>query len=372
MTSPEVTLALVGDVMLAGPLRGPGDPGVQRLLGESQLVFANLEVPLTNRGYPADKAITFRSPPELASELRHFGFDVVTIANNHALDYGPEGLLQTLDVVRGADVAIVGGGRERNEALAPAFFEVGGLRIAFLGLACTLPPGYAASEQRPGIAGIRVISQFVVDAVSLDEQPGMAPFVSTWTLEDDVAVACDAIRAARRQSDLVVVGIHWGVPNGWVARYQDVLASYQLPLGHALVDAGADLVVGHHPHCLHGIEQWGRGWILYSVGNFLFHSLGEGSALALSRPYPPYLLESLSGREAKESAIFTVRAGSTGVEQLEITPVLLDDSGEPRLLRGDDARRVLERVDALSRPLGVSLDIDLNRGTGVVTGQAEG
>lgn len=364
----SIQLVTVGDLMLTRPVDTSGAPAVWNAFRAADLVFANLEVPLTDRGYPADKAIAFRSPPELASEFSRLGIDVVSIANNHGLDFGPEGLLQTLEVVRGAGTAIVGGGVNAEDAFRPAIFTRGGLKVAFIGIACTLPPGYGATAVRPGIAPVRVMSQFVIDAVSLDEQPGCAPYVRTWALEDDVAAACSAIRRARREADLVVVGIHWGVPNGWVAQFQDALAEYQRPLGRTLVEAGAHLVVGHHPHTLHGIERHGGGWILYSIGNFLFHSVA-GPGLTLSRTYPPYRLESLQGREAAESAIFTVQLSGAGVEEIALTPMIMNGQGEPELLYGDEARTVLERVDRLSRPLGVAISMERNRGIAVERGR---
>lgn len=357
----SIQLVTVGDLMLTRPVDTSGAPEVWRGFREADLVFANLEVPLTDRGYPADKAIAFRSPPALATEFARLGIDVLSIANNHGLDFGTEGLLQTLEVVRGAGTAIVGGGATAEEAFRPAIFTRDGLKVAFLGMACTLPPGYGATAVRPGIAPIRVISQFVIDAVSLDEQPGCAPYVRTWALEDDVAAACAAVRRARSEADLVVIGIHWGVPNGWVAQFQDPLAEYQRPLGQALVEAGAHLVVGHHPHTLHGIERHGDGWILYSVGNFLFHSVA-GPGLTLSRTYPPYRLESLQGREAAESAIFAVRLSAAGVEEIALRPMVMNGQGEPELLQGAEARTVLERVDRLSRGMGVSVSVEGERG----------
>lgn len=359
----RVTLAAVGDLMLTHPVSEGSDPAVWAALREADLVFANLEAPMTDRGYPADKTVAFRTSPALAPELPRLGIDVVTIANNHALDYGHEGLLHTLELVREEGVAIVGGGRNRLEALAPSIVASKGLTVAFVGLASTLPPGYAASDSRPGIAPVRVASQFVIDGAALEEQPGMAPLVKTWALEDDTQAACEAVRRAKAQADVVVVGIHWGVPNGWVAQSQDVLADYQRPLGQALIEAGASLIIGTHPHCLHGIEQYKGGWIAYSLGNFLFHSLAVGGGLEFSRPYPVYKLESLMNREARESCILKAELTAEGVAALTLTPIYTDDAGEPVRLHGSEAAVVLARMNRLSRPLGVEVTSE-----GVVVG----
>ena len=147
--------------------------------------------------------------------------------------------------------------------------------MAVFGLASTLPPGFAAGPGRPGIAPVRARSRFYVDAVTLDEQPGMSPWVETEAVEEDVRRTCERIRSAREETDLVMIHIHWGIPNGWCAAFQGPLADYQRPLGRALIDAGADLVVGHHPHVVHGVERYKDGLIVYSLGHFLFHSMSE-------------------------------------------------------------------------------------------------
>lgn len=334
------------------------DERIRSEVGRADALFANLEVPLTDRGHPADKAIAFRSPPNLARELAELGIDVVTVANNHALDYGIEGLRQTRRVLEEAGVACVGAGENISEAFEATTLEVAGRQVAFVGMACTLPTGYAASEVRPGLAPVRVMSEFLIDPVTIGEQPGMAPYVRTSALEGDVDRACAAVHRAAGWADIVVVGIHWGVPNGWVAEFQDEIAEYQRPLGRALADAGADLVVGHHPHCLHAIETAGRACILYSTGNFLFHTMSVDNGLALSRAYPPYRLDSLSGRRSRESAMFRAEISGGGISALKVLPVLLDDDGEPQSLAGDEALVVLEDLAKRSGALDTTLQVD--------------
>lgn len=242
-------------------------------------------------------------------------------------------------------------------------------RIAFLGVSCTLPPNAAASDERPGVAPIRVFTRFVVDTVTLEENPGIAPYVETEALEEDAARVEAAVRDAARAADRVVVGIHWGVPHGWVAQFQDVLASYQRPLAHRLVDAGADVVAGHHPHVLHGVE-WYRGRpIFFSLGNFLFHRLVVGQQPNLRRPFPPYSWRSLRSRDNLESMIarvtFPPPGGGERLE-VEVFPLLLNDRGEPERVQGPAGASILERLENLSRPLGTRLDIDGDGGRATI------
>jgi poly-gamma-glutamate capsule biosynthesis protein CapA/YwtB (metallophosphatase superfamily) len=131
----------------------------------------------------------------------------------------------------------------------------------------------------------------------------MAPWVETELSEQDVLAAERWVAAAREEADLVVVHVHWGVPNGWCAAFQGPLADYQRPLGRRLVEAGADLVVGHHPHVVHGVEAHAGGLIAYSLGNFFFHGMAEA--------------ELVLGRFAEHSArLGTELEVSDGVAQL--------------------------------------------------------
>jgi poly-gamma-glutamate capsule biosynthesis protein CapA/YwtB (metallophosphatase superfamily) len=371
---PTATLALTGDLMLNQPIaeggRSPGSAGVWALLHGADLVFANLECPLTSRSAPADKLVAFRSDPRLARDLVAAGVDVVTLANNHMYDQGVLGMFDTLAALRVAGVAAVGAGEHLGAALAPAILPAQGLRIAFLGVATTLPVGCAAAPDRPGLAPIRVTTSYVADPSGLEETPGIAPFVETRAWSGDVEAVVAAVRAARRQADACVVGIHWGVPNGWVAQFQDPLATYQRPLARALVDAGADVVVGHHPHVLHGIEMLEGRPVFYSLGNFVFHTLRVGVQPALRRPDPPYSWRSLRSPTNLDSAVALVTLDAERVATTEIVPVLLNGVGDPELATGADAARILASLAALSEPLGTRVVVDGDRGRVEAAGPA--
>lgn len=345
------TLAAAGDIMFSHPL---GDNPAWDWLRDADLAFANLEVPLSRRGHPADKPIAFRSDPGLAAQLARIGLDVVSFANNHALDYGIDALQDTLAAVEEAGVAVVGAGADLTAALRPRVLRAGGERVAFLAFASTLPVGSAATPGRPGIAPVRVQASVLPDAPVFEEQPGTSPYVSTAALEADVAQACEAVAAARSEAGVAVVSVHWGVPPGWAAPFQGILADYQRPLGHALVDAGADLILGHHPHTLHGIEVYRGRFICYSLGNFVFHSLAAGKTLALQRPSPPYRLQFVRPPDLAESAVFLFTCDGPGWT-VELMPCAFDAAGECRPVDGVRARDVLERVAAYSGELGTKL-----------------
>lgn len=352
-------LIFAGDLAPLRPLSDErdGPREIWEYFRSADLAMVNLELPLTNADVPVDKAITLRADPNIAPSIRRAGVDAVTVANNHALDYGPDGLLETLKVLENAGVAAMGGRESLEGALRPALLSVGGLTVAVFGLASTLPPGYAAGPRRPGVAPVRARSRFLMDSVTLDEQPGMSPWVETEAVEEDVERACRRISEIRSEVNLIVVQMHWGIPHGWCAAFQGPLADYQRPLGHALVEAGADLIVGHHPHTVHGVELYGRGLIAYSLGNFLFHSMGAAGQLEAAENDPPYDLESLQTGEALETVLMEVRMDGERPRRVRFLPAAMDEHGEPRFLSGGDARAVLDRLAKRSARLGTSVEV---------------
>jgi len=244
---PPVRLILVGDVMIGRhvaeqvAVHGPDYPlsGVWALLRQADLAFGNLESPLT-RAPRAVRNYNLTADPDLVSLLVEAGFDVLSLANNHATDHGREGLLETYQVLEAVGLTPVGAGADEETARAPVIKEVHGVRVAFLafeGLAAALP----ARADAPGVARLQPLA----------------------SAEKDV-------RAARESADWVIVGVHWGV------EYEPLPTLYQRQVAQRLADAGADVVVGHHPHVLEPLA-WVQGQgrsrptlVAYSLGNFLF------------------------------------------------------------------------------------------------------
>jgi poly-gamma-glutamate capsule biosynthesis protein CapA/YwtB (metallophosphatase superfamily) len=352
-------LLAVGDVAPLHPLDDASSRSgeVWNYLRSADLVTANLELPLTAGGSRADKAITLRAEPEVASSLHDVGIGLVTVANNHALDYGAEGLHDTLSALRDASVVAVGGGRNLEEATQPALVSVGEASVAVFGLASTLPPGFAAGPGRPGIAPVRARSSFYVDAVTLDEQPGMSPWVETEVVQEDLRRACERVGSTRGEADLVVIHVHWGIPNGWCAAFQGPLADYQRPLGRALIDAGADLVVGHHPHVVHGVERYKDGLIAYSLGHFLFHSMSEDRETELTKSYPPYDVSSLQTGEARQSVILELEVAGNRMASVRFKPVRMNARGEPEFAKGSEAVAALGRMTEHSSRMNTRVEL---------------
>jgi len=344
------TLLATGDLMLQRP---PARSELFPVVRGPAHVFANLEEALTDGGERADKLVCLKGSPALAAELKRSGVSVVTLANNHCMDFGTSGLRATIAALARAGVPAVGAGEDLAASLRPATLDAGGLRVAFVGLSCTMADT-GAGVSRPGIAPVRVLTRFLVDHVLLQETPGVSPYVETVPMPGDTERAAAAVAAAKRSADLVIVGIHWGVPIGWVAANQDELATYQQPLGRALIDAGADAVIGHHPHVLHGVEVYRGRPIYYSLGNFLFHSLAAEPVR--DRTYPPYSWRTLRGEPNRYGGLARVHWDDPGrgPDTIELVPVWLDDVGEPGPADAARALAAIGRVAELSKKFGTA------------------
>jgi poly-gamma-glutamate synthesis protein (capsule biosynthesis protein) len=347
-------LVATGDVVVQRAIRC--DPRLLEVLTSTPVVFANLEAPLTERGTITEKAVTQRSDPGCVAELSAMGITAVTLANNHLLDAGPAGMRDTVEVLGSAEIRHVGAGEDAAESLAPAAFATEHGTVALLGLCSALPPGFAATEHGPGVAPVRVLQQVSVDPYLAAEQPGMAPYVHTQAHRPDVEAACRAVARARAEADLVVVAVHWGVPHGLGAPSYGWAADYQPPLGRALIDAGADLVVGHHPHVVHPVERYRDGLIAYSVGNLLFHTWAEivgaagetggglmGERFRLETPSAPYR-RPFGGDEVLDSVLVLVQPpGPDGDLVVRFLPTTMVD-GDPVIPDPGRCRAVLERL----------------------------
>ncbi len=376
----EPWIAIAGDV---APMRAVAehDERLKALLHGAEIAFGNLETPLTARGARAEKAATHRAHPDRVEDLKAFGFDVVTLANNHMLDYGQEGLEDTLGVLERAGVDAVGAGRSKSEALRPLVRTAASGSVAFIGLCSALPPGFAATDDRGGVAPVRVQQSVAIDPALQQEQPGGAPFMHTVADRADVEAACDAIRSVRADARLVVVALHWGIPHGFAARSYGILAEYQRPVAHALVDAGADIVVGHHPHVVHPLERYRNGLIAYSLGNYVFHSWGHLSrsspdvmpagatpeaaeqTLRLDMPLAPFR-NPFGAEEMLESVVVAVDP-PRGRNDLRVrfVPTVMR-GGDPWIPDEDRCRDVLRRLVRPALPLsdgGYTPDVALVR-----------
>jgi hypothetical protein len=248
VTVRPLRLSSVGDINLGDVpganivVEGPRYPwtSVGRPLGRADIAFGNLECAISKRGTPFEKLYNFRgTPAALRGLARHSGLDVLNLANNHAGDYGPVALMDTVRAVERLGMKAVGAGRNLRRALKPQIVERLGLRVAFVGFSEIAPVEFAASADRPGTA---------------------------WATPEAVT---DAVHRARRRADVVVATFHWGIEKAATE------SAAQQALAAAAADAGAQLVIGAHPHVLQPLRRQGSAVVAYSLGNFVFGAVSD-------------------------------------------------------------------------------------------------
>lgn len=250
------SLLFAGDVLLsnhvlnaydkAGGITGVLDEKIRDQIAQADLFMVNQEFPFSDRGTAAaDKQYTFRLPPSKISIFQEMGIDLVTLANNHILDFGTDGLQDSCETLDGAGIPYVGAGPDLERAKKLETVELQGGTVGFLGLSRVyMDSSWAASGGRPGV-------------------------FSTY----DSKLPVEEIKKARDACDYLVVYVHWGVER------ETMPEDYQRTLAKAYIDAGADLVVGSHPHVLQGLEYYKGKPIVYSLGNFVFGSSIPETAL---------------------------------------------------------------------------------------------
>ena len=281
----------VGDIMLGRTIgeliesEGPQAPFIDTAptLSSADITVGNLECPISERGTAEEKTYAFRAPLESGESLAFAGFDVLSLANNHSLDYGPLALEDTLNILADQKISSVGAGINAAQAYGPVIIEVNGLRIAFLAYA-DIPPNdydYPAWEASPDKAGI------------------------AWAHPERVR---QGVATALKQADIVVVLLH----NGYEIVQQ--VSGHQQEIARLAIDSGASLVIGHHPHVLQRIETYKEGLIAYSMGNFVFDNF----------LFPP-----------NYSAILKVELSENGVESYELIDVIVQLNGVPQIMPYD-------------------------------------
>jgi poly-gamma-glutamate capsule biosynthesis protein CapA/YwtB (metallophosphatase superfamily) len=307
------TLTLVGDVMLgrrvgaamsrardfAAPFRHVADR-----LARADLTVGTLECTLSRAGPAQQGGDSFGADPRAVEGLRLAGFDLLSLADNHAGDFGPTALVETVQRVRDAGIVPVGAGADEREARTPGVVERNGVRFGFLAFNAigeTPPAGRA-----PG-------------AIRLRMQPRLGSLN-----EDDLERFRTDVRALRPLVDVLVVLPHWG------GQYTTRLHPDQPAVAQALVDAGADLVVGSHPHWVQGMELQDGRPVAYSLGNFVF--------------------DMDFSRRTQEGAVLELVFWGSALQAAEIAPVRIGTDFAPRFLAPRDARPILEEVRRASGP----------------------
>lgn len=245
----EVTMIFGGDFLLSGEVLNAykkNGGSLTNIMGENlQNEFINADIAMVNNEFPystrgtqaPDKQFTFRTDPSEVKILNEMGVDMVSLANNHALDFGEEALVDTMDTLKGASIEYGGAGNNLEEAKEIKYLDANGKKIAILCASRVIPVGsWNATSTKPGL----------------------------FTTYDPTAL-CQQIEESKKNADVSIVFVHWGLER------KERPEEYQRTMGKQFIDAGADMVIGAHSHCLQGMEFYNGKLITYSLGNFIFN-----------------------------------------------------------------------------------------------------
>jgi poly-gamma-glutamate synthesis protein (capsule biosynthesis protein) len=335
-------MVLGGDLHVQRPEPESIFASIGSFLQGADILFGNLEMPPTTvEPSLVEQGLVTPSHSEdrMMAAYSYAGFDAVALANNHAMDHGPAAFVHCLDLLEQAGIQYSGGGRNREEAHRPAIVDKRGTRVAFLSYTSIFSPSSAATERRPGMATVRVETFFRPHPLH-DEAPGLPPTVLTRPDADDLAAVQDAIRDAKRNADVLVVSWHWGQSPRAGGQGQPL--GYEPNLAHAAIDAGADLVLGHHPHMLEAVEVYRGKPVFYSVGNFAFDFTADKYFSVM------------------RNSFILVRCLLRNRNIAEVSCVPLKNSEEtytPILRTPSEAPEIVERLLEFSKPWGTRFQV---------------
>ncbi len=337
----------VADIILASNSE-PLFSDVKPILLTGDVVVGQLEVPYTTR-HP--NAVSLDRPPNSLRALKNCGFDMVTLAGNHLMDAGIEGLEDTTQWLRDHDIKYVGAGMNIQEAKQPSIIERKGTKIGYLNYNCVGPEETWARPDRPGCAFVKIITHYELDHAT----PGGPPSVYTWAEKSTLESMKTDIHRLRENCDVLVVSLHKGL-----GHTPAKIADYEKEVSYAAIDAGADLIVGHHAHILRGIEFYKGKPIFHGLCNFVAYApilaAKSNDAWAKRRrelfgfepdpEYPTYPFH--------PDAIYTMIAQceieNGKITEVSYVPLIVDQESRPLVMRRDtDGQRVFDYVERITR-----------------------
>lgn len=295
----EVSMIAVGDIMLsrnvAAKIKKFKDfnypfASSSVFLHSADFAFGNLESPITPGPAVPTGSFTFHADPGAEVALAAANFKILSLANNHLPNYGAAGIADTIKHLDETGIAHAGAGNNLATAGLPAFLEIKGIKFAFLAYndSDVVPPGYGASEKRAGTA-----------LMDITKMPA-------------------AVISAKKQADFVIVSMHSG------KEYTEDLSPSQTAFAHAAVDAGAELVLGHHPHVTQRVEKYNDKYIFYSLGNFIFDQMWS--------------------EETRRGVAVKFYFAKNGLVRAEVVPTLIMDYARPVLAEQKTAESIFQRL----------------------------
>ncbi len=330
---------------------------VKEYLGKADLLFGQLEPCLASCGTPASQCrLPMKGDPKGGAAIKRAGYDVMSFATNHCMDWGREAFFETLDVLETNDLHPIGAGKNIVEARKPYIAEIPAgsedrhdmertgskdqqdvVRVGFLAYNSILPANYYADEDRPGCAPLRGITYY--EQIEPD-QPGTPCKIHTFPVEEDMAALLDDVEKLRPQVDILVLSMHWGIHF-----IPAIIADYQRMAAHRAIDHGVDLVLGHHPHVLKPVEVYKGKAIFYSMGNFALDppnmfdpDVQKKKSHEAIKNLNPDMKEKgkIMPADSFKSMVFCADIREKKLENVGFVPAVLDEKCDPRILKPDD------------------------------------
>jgi poly-gamma-glutamate synthesis protein (capsule biosynthesis protein) len=338
-----VTLMSGGDI---GPIYEPTEEFAELIapvLKQADLRLGQCERVYSERGWTPQFALGpggqhTRLHPRMAGVWDAAGIDIVSIASNHAMDWGPEAMLDTIDFFRGKGKLVIGGGRDEEEARKPAIIEKNGVRIALLAYCSVLRDGQAAGKGKAGIAPLRAHTYFAAE----EFQPGTPPTVISAPYEEDITALKEDIQKAKRQAHVLILSIHWGL-----RLVPKTICTYQPPIAHAAIDAGADLILGHHAHSIKAVEVYNGKVCFYSVGNLITTGSPKNSPstydwnliwLPIDQECLPPTGRYFFPSHCRMTMLPKVVMSRKGIEKVSFLPAYINPRAQPYVVAPDDPK----------------------------------
>lgn len=316
----ELRITAAGDIMLGRGVEyhikrlnmsyGDAFEEIRDTMSAGDIVFGNLEIPMTQRehGLDPEGKIVLKSTPESVNGINYGGFNVLSLANNHIMDYYEEGLFETLEILDKNKIYHAGAGKNMEDARAPALMEKSGYRVALLAYTEMAELTFKGNPMLSFTAG--------------EEKSGVAPFKMEFVKED--------MEKIRKDCDILIVSIHWGVENSFRATKE------QQRLAREIIDAGADIILGHHPHRFQAVEIYEGKPIIYSLGNLIFDQNDPNN---------------------QESFLVDMTFTENELTKLTLIPIRTIEKNHVIIPKGENARAMLERQLKLCGELGAKCGI---------------
>ena len=347
-----ITLLGTGDLLIDREKPETIFRHVTKVLRAADITFGNSEQTYAEGGYLIRGHGTNSESRNLPAVVSA-GYKVISLANNHTLDWGVEVLLETMKKMKNAGLPYVGAGNNIEAARQPVILEKKGNKVGFLAFSSVHPKGYEAEQDKPGLNPIRIWTIYE----QTDYQPGTPPRIVTLPYKEDLRAMVESIARLKNEADVVIVSMHWGqhiIPR--------VIPEYCIDVGHAAIDAGADLVLGTHTHIGKGIEVYRGKAIFYSTGNFaaeigpsqikgaggqFAHKLVEKYGAVVDPECPTFSLP----HESRRTLIVKALIEDSKIKRVSYLPCFVNKNAEPEIVTGSSplAKEVYDYFEDISR-----------------------